>query len=205
LLLLRWMQPATAVPLRWQHVFVIGNVKGALSIALALGLPADVPMRGLLVDVAFGVTFVSLVAQVYILGRSLRWLGLTRMDPVADLLGEQQGRLIAARAARQELDVLQSSGLVPRAGYDVLRGAYQVAIASAERELRGLQERHLAQGARALLHTRRRLVDAERTALMAARRTGLVSEQTASRLLAEVDARLLSLERVLAGETEEDR
>ena len=50
---LGWMRPAQAVPPRWQHVFVIGNIKGALSIALALGLPRDTPFRSLLVDVAF--------------------------------------------------------------------------------------------------------------------------------------------------------
>ena len=77
-LILGWARPSQAVPPRWQHVFVLGNIKGALSIALALALPKATPFRPLLVDVAFGVTFISLVAQGLLLGRVLERLGLTR-------------------------------------------------------------------------------------------------------------------------------
>lgn len=192
------LRPAHAVPSRWQHVFVIGNIKGAISIALALGLPVSVPSRQLMVDVTFGVTFVSLVFQGMLLVRALGWLGLIERDPAALALADYQGRLVGARAARQELDALYSAGLVPRAGYDQLRGDYQVVIAEAERELRRLHEQHLTQGARAALATRRRLVDAERNAIISAQRAGLIPEDAAGRLLAEVDRRLLEIERVMA-------
>ena len=33
-------------PLRWQHVFLVGNIKGALSIGLVLGLPENTPVSG---------------------------------------------------------------------------------------------------------------------------------------------------------------
>ena len=85
-------------------------------------------------------------------------------------MAEQQAQLIASRAARAELEALHAQGLVPRAAYEHLRSEYQVNIAEAERELRRINEQHLAQGARILLAVRRRLIDAERTALLAARR-----------------------------------
>ncbi len=197
--LLGLARPALAVPARWQHVFILGNIKGALSIALALGLPASTPSRSLLVDAAFGVTFVSLVAQGLMLPRALRGLGLVREDPGEAVVAAERGRLVGARAARQELESLYAAGLVPRAGYDQLRGEYQVVIAAAERELRRLQERHLTHGARAVLAARRRLIDAERTAIVGARRGGLLPEATAEALLAETDRRLLELEHLLGG------
>ncbi|HEY0840989.1 MAG TPA: cation:proton antiporter, partial [Vulgatibacter sp.] len=135
-LLLRIARPAQAVPFRWQHVFVVGHIKGALSIAMALGLPAEVPYRAMLVDVAFGITFVSLVGQGLLLTGVIRWLGLARTDPAADAIDQEQARLIAAKAARAELDRLQQAGLVPRPAYDLLRSDYQVSIAGAERSLR---------------------------------------------------------------------
>ncbi len=199
-LFVRWLRPAHWVPMRWQHVFVYGNIKGALAVALALGLPPETPERQVLVDVAFGVSFVSLVFQGSTLPVVVRWLGLSLHDPVALGLGEQQARLVAARAARQELDQLFASGLVPRSGYDQLRSDYQVEIARAERTLRSLHERHLAHGAMLLLATRRRLVDAERTAVGAAQRAGLVPTDAADRVLAELDDEVLRIERVLAGE-----
>lgn len=198
--LLRVVRPALAVPARWHHVFVIGNIKGALSIALALGLPEGTPSRALLVDAAFGVTFVSLVVQGLLLPRALRGLGLVRSDPADALVAAQQGSLVGARAARQELEALYAAGLLPRAGYDQLRGEYQVVIAAAERELRRLQERHITQGARAVLAARRRLIDAERNAVVAARRAGLLPESAAEHLLAEADRRALELEQDMAAE-----
>jgi CPA1 family monovalent cation:H+ antiporter len=186
-----------AVPPRWQHVFVLGNIKGALSIALALGLPKDTPFRPLLVDVAFGVTFISLVAQALLLGRVLDWLGLTRRDPLAAAISEHQAKLVTARAARAELDSLLANGMLPRMAYERLRSEYQIIIAEAEREIRRIQERNLAQGARLLLAVRRRLIDAERAALSAAERTGLIDPEVAERHLLRLDERTLGLERLL--------
>jgi CPA1 family monovalent cation:H+ antiporter len=196
-LVLGWVRPTQAIPPRWQHVFVIGNIKGALSIALALGLPRDTPFRPLLVDVAFGVTFISLVAQGLMLPRALDWLGLIRRDALALAVSEQQAKLITARAARAELDSLLANGMVPRMAYERLRSEYQVTIADAEREIRRIQERNLAQGARLLLAVRRRLIDAERAALTAAGRTGLISLEVAERHLLRLDERTLGLERLL--------
>jgi CPA1 family monovalent cation:H+ antiporter len=198
-LLLRFVRPADAVPLRWQHVFVAGNIKGALSIALALALPASLEGRALLVDVAIGVTFLSMVGQGLLLPTVIRRLGLSEEDPAAKAIAEAQGRFLAARAAQQELEALHAQGLVPRHGYDQIRSDYQVAIAAAERRLRELQQRHLAQGARLHLSLRRRLMDAERIALAGAKQAGMIQESSADGLLAELDRRVLELEQMLAG------
>ncbi|WP_368670540.1 cation:proton antiporter [Myxococcus sp. AM011] len=198
-LLLRLIRPAEAVPPRWQHVFIVGNIKGALSIGLALGLPETTPGREKLVAIAFGVTLVSLVGQGLVLTHALKWLGLFQQDEVALAMSEQRGRLIASRAAHQELASLHEQGMVPRAAYDHLRSEYQVSIARAERELRRLNDHHLAQGARDLIALRRRLIDAERTALQVARRSGLIPETTAEHMLAQLDERTLMLEKVLHG------
>jgi len=195
---LRWIKRSASVPGRWQHVFVIGNIKGALSIALVLGLPAATPHRGLLVNVAFGVTFVSLVFQGLLLSRALRALGLIHRDPVSDAASAQRAELIAARAARQELDQLMAHGALPRMAYEHLRGEYQVSIAEAERALRKLYETNLSEGARLLLDVRRRLIDAERNAVSVANRTGLISDEAAERHLARIDARTLELEALLS-------
>ncbi|WP_083682793.1 sodium:proton antiporter [Archangium sp. Cb G35] len=203
-LLLRWLRPSEAVPLRWQHVFILGNIKGALSIGLALGLPESTPSRELLVAIAFGVCFLSLVVQGFMLTGVLKRLGLFHEDPVAYAVAEQQARLIASRAARQELEELHDQGLIPRAAYEHLRSDYQVGIAGAERELRRLSEQHLAQGAKIVLATRRRLIDAERTALLSARRAGLIPEATAEVQLAKLDSRTLELEHVLASAQEHE-
>ncbi len=48
---------------KWRPVIAISGMRGALSVALVIGLPADIPYRQQLVDTVFGVVFVTLVAQ----------------------------------------------------------------------------------------------------------------------------------------------
>src|SRR6185295_16358885 len=62
------------VPVRWQHVMVFGNIKGALSMAAVLATPADLPHRERLIAIVFGVTFVTLITQALPFRRVLRFL-----------------------------------------------------------------------------------------------------------------------------------
>jgi CPA1 family monovalent cation:H+ antiporter len=51
------------LPRRWRPVIVWAGLRGAVPIALALGLPADLPDRGELVAIVFGIVLISLVGQ----------------------------------------------------------------------------------------------------------------------------------------------
>jgi Na+:H+ antiporter len=51
------------LPASWQHVFFLGGLRGALSMALVLSLPATVPERDLLVSMVFSVVLFTIVAQ----------------------------------------------------------------------------------------------------------------------------------------------
>jgi CPA1 family monovalent cation:H+ antiporter len=54
-----------------------GGLRGALTLTLALALPADLPGYDLLVPMAFGVVLFTLVVQGLTLAPLLRALGLT--------------------------------------------------------------------------------------------------------------------------------
>lgn len=200
-LLIRGIRPAEAIPLRWQHVFLTGNIKGALSIALALSLPESTPMRDVLVNVVFGVTFLSLTVQGLSLPWTMRKLGLVSEDAYLKEVSAQQGALIGARAAQRELDELIAAGLVSRTDFERLRSVYQTRIAAAERELRRLQDKHLTEGARSLLATRRRLVDAERAGIAKAVRGGLLPEDAGEHLGAALDRDIMNIEHALSSGT----
>jgi CPA1 family monovalent cation:H+ antiporter len=53
-----------------QHILVWGGLRGALALALALGLPRDMPLRGDIVAATFAVVAFSIVVQ----GTTLPWL-----------------------------------------------------------------------------------------------------------------------------------
>ena len=54
---------AQRVPTGWLHVMIAAGMRGAVSVALALSLPATVPQRELLVEVTFGITLFTLIIQ----------------------------------------------------------------------------------------------------------------------------------------------
>jgi CPA1 family monovalent cation:H+ antiporter len=89
-------------------VFIVAwaGMRGVVSLAAALALPADFPQRDLLLFLTFAVIVATLVGQGLTLPLFIRWFGLG--DGRDDLDHEEQhARLAAAEAARARLDELE--------------------------------------------------------------------------------------------------
>jgi CPA1 family monovalent cation:H+ antiporter len=54
---------ALAVPLSWLHVLFWAGLRGAVSVALALSIPADLPNRELIQGITFGIVLFTLIVQ----------------------------------------------------------------------------------------------------------------------------------------------
>lgn len=64
------------LPRAYQHVMVWGGLRGALALALALGLPETLPYRAAIVSVAFAVVAFSVIVQGLTMTPLMRRLGL---------------------------------------------------------------------------------------------------------------------------------
>jgi Na+:H+ antiporter len=171
-------------PKRWQHVMVFGNIKGALSMAAVLALPANVPYRERLIAIVFGVTLVTLVTQALPFRHFLRWLGVGvgLEDEVAE---ECRAVLIGARRAQAELDNLLSAGLLSRHDHAAQWAEFQRDIIDAERQLRTAgQDSHAHVALPAVLAARK-------AAILDAARRGLITDRTAARHVAVLDEHIL--------------
>ncbi len=62
-LLARTGRLALAVPLSWLHVLFWAGLRGAVSVALALSIPADLPNRELIQGITFGIVLFTLIVQ----------------------------------------------------------------------------------------------------------------------------------------------
>lgn len=174
------------IPWRWQHVMVFGNIKGALSMAAVLALPADIPYRDRLVAIVFGVTLVTLVTQALPFRAFLTWLGVAggKADEVAE---ECRAVLIGARRAQTELDNLLSTGLLSRKDHAERWAEFQRDIIDAERQLRrdGQDpQTHVAMPA---------ILAARKSAILDAARRGLITDRTAARHVAGLDEQILRI------------
>jgi monovalent cation:H+ antiporter, CPA1 family len=181
------------VPLRWQHLLVWSNLKGSLSMALVLSLPPSLPGRELLVTIVFGCALVTLTLQGLTLAPVARALGLGQRGEAEQRWQEQQARLLAARAGQGELDRLQTLGLVPLGVFQRLRAAYQGTVARSEKQLRNLVMLHADEEGRQTQAVRRQLLAVEKEALRRAVNSGMLAEEVAADLVAEVDRALSEL------------
>ncbi len=174
------------VPIRWQHVMVFGNIKGALSMAAVLALPADLPHRARLITIVFGITFITLMTQALPFRRFLRALNVA--GGTDDAFDAARARLIAARRGQTELDAMLGTGLLSRAEHAERRAAFQRTIIEAETELRTPEadaaDDVIIDGA---------VLTAQKASLLDAARRGLVASETAEREIAEIDRRLLKI------------
>lgn len=75
---------ARQLPLSWLHVINWTGLRGAVAMALALSLPADVPNRLLLQGTTFGIVLFTVLVQGTTAERVVRWAGLNAGEPSGD-------------------------------------------------------------------------------------------------------------------------
>ncbi len=181
------------IPRRWVAVLTWGGLRGALSMVLALSLPADFPHRDQLITMTVGVVLLSLLVQGLSMSWLLRLLGIARPDTRSAVLDRSRGDLRAVDVGLREIARMREEHAAPPEVID----AMQQCIEQRRIEALGrLGELHLEQAE--LRHeeaTRavRRLLVAERADLTEARGHGSIRADVLDGLIADADARLMRL------------
>jgi len=179
-----------AFPLAWQHVLFWGGLRGSLSIALALSLPASLPDRRLMVMMTFGAVMFSLLAQGLTISPLLRWLGLGQRNPRLREYESIQSRLLAEATALAEIDALRSQGRVAERIYERLRQKIVKAHDDLKAQLTSLGPTDLALEQQQVNRIHRRLIDVKKARLAELLHEGLLSESTYDDLTKQLDEEL---------------
>ena len=98
-------------------------MRGAVSLAAALALPADFPARDQLLFITFGVIFATLVLQGLTLPAVIRWSGVH--DDGAEAREELLARRRATEAALERLDELEGEEWTRDDTVERMRGLYR--------------------------------------------------------------------------------
>ena len=178
-----------AIPLRWQHVLYWGGLRGAISLALALSLPTQIGTASSQIQVmTFGVVLFTLLVQ-----------GLS-MKPLVHRLG-----IIESRSEqRDEYERRHARAVASRAGYEHLQRRHRLGMLSDHtwkqispvlkeraRSLAGTVREVMAVDPRLeadeLDIARREYFRAQRSAVSGLLKDGVISDETYSRLIAEID------------------
>jgi CPA1 family monovalent cation:H+ antiporter len=183
------------VPAKWKHILYWGGLRGAIALALALTLPVNVE-SGLLAEVtmlrnmAFGVVLFTLLIQ----GISMDWvvkrLKLVQRSHIQEEYERRHARFVAGRAAYDYIRRMSQQGLISEHTWqqlapmmerqnDLLVEAVKQAITSDPK----VEAEELDTAYREALR-------AQRSALTGLLRDSVISEETYSQLVGEVDSAL---------------
>jgi Na+:H+ antiporter len=179
------------VPLAWQHVLVWGGLRGALALALALSLDAELPHRAELLAWTFGVVAFSIVVQGLTIKPLLRLVGVTGTPEG----GYERARVqqLALSSACAELEQLRNNHAVSAPLYSNLRRELDGRLEQAEAEIDAIYREDASRAADELRTARLQLGAAERAAIERAMRDGLISGQTAAKMIDAADAEMQKL------------
>jgi CPA1 family monovalent cation:H+ antiporter len=167
------------------------GMRGAVSLAVALALPLTTradepfPQRDLIIFLTFGVIFFTLVVQGLTLPFLIHRLGIS--DGGADADEELRARLVATKAALEEIDVLAAEDWTRDDSVERLRGVYdyrkrRLAARAGKIEDDGYEDRSLAWQQMVQI-----VLGAQRDALVRLRGEGQLSNEAMNRILRELD------------------
>jgi CPA1 family monovalent cation:H+ antiporter len=208
-----WVYPATYLPRllskkirerdpapSWQTTFVIAftGVRGAVSLAAALALPLALPSgegfphRDMILFVAFGVIFITLVGLGSGLAAVVRWLGVTRdghKEHVAEHEAEIAARREALDAALKSLDAITDDRELSDEVVKLLRARHEVRSNQLPDALD--PDAHDVSAAGTALT--RELIAAERKFIHVLLRDGKITDETRRRIERDLDLEEASL------------
>jgi monovalent cation/hydrogen antiporter len=184
-------QRARRLGARWRLVLAWSGMRGAVSLAAALAIPfttdagAAFPQRDLIVFLTFAVIFFTLVVQGLSLPVLIHRLGIS--DGGAEADEELRARLVASRAAIDEIDALEDEEWTRDDTLERLRNVYRYrkrrfAARAGKIEDDGYEDRSLAYQQVVQL-----VLAAQREALVRMRDQGELSNEAMNRLIRELD------------------
>lgn len=177
------------VSMRWQHVLAWGGLRGAISLALALSLPASFGGERVLIrTMAFGVVLFTLLVQATTMRPFVRRLGIVTRLPQLVEYEIRQARLTALRAAQRHMERLYREGLLSSHAYEVLHPRLQEQVGLLAEAVRESLRSQPVLEAEELDTARREILRSQRSTFMGLLRDGVITNEVFEHLVAEVDA-----------------
>jgi monovalent cation/hydrogen antiporter len=199
----RWLSPALrkrdpSPPWQWIFILSFAGLRGAVSLAAALALPLALangdpfPYRDLVLFVAFGVIFVTLVGLGLSLPMVVRWLGVSNAGR-SELVAEHQSEIAARRealdVALRSLDAIVEKRELSEQVVTLLRARHEIRASQLPESLD--PEKHDVSAAGTELT--RELITAERKFIHMMLRDGKITDEARRHIERDLDLEEASL------------
>jgi CPA1 family monovalent cation:H+ antiporter len=182
------------IPRKWKHILFWGGLRGAITLALALSLP-EIPAlaaaRSTLQAMAFGTVLFTLLVQGVSTDWLVRQLKLVQRSESQNEYELRHARFVSGRAAYDYLRRITQQGLISEHTWQTLGPLIEKQNDLLVDAVREVMKSDPAVEAEELDTARREALRAQRNALRGLLRDGVISEDSYSSLVSEVDAALL--------------
>jgi Na+/H+ antiporter len=175
----------------WRVIMAWSGMRGAVSLAVALALPlttgdgSNFPQRDLILFLTFTVIFFTLVVQGLTLPTLIRRLRVGDGNPDTD--EEIRARLVAAKAAITQIDAMADEEWTRKDTAERMRGMYEYRAHRFAARLGKIDDDGYEDRSTAYQQMIRRVLQAQREALITLRRNGELSNEALNRILRDLD------------------
>jgi len=179
---------------KWKHVLFWGGLRGAITLALALSLPKAgvfAAEHGRLQAMAFGVVLFTLLVQGFSMDWFIRRLKVIERSHAQDEYERRHARLVAGLSAFDYLRRRSQEGLISEHSWKKLSVLMEKQNEALTEALKNVMTSDPAVEAEELDTAHRESLRAQRAALTGLLRDGVITEDTYSQLINEVDAALM--------------
>jgi CPA1 family monovalent cation:H+ antiporter len=177
------------IPLKWQHVLYWGGLRGAISLALALSLPAQLgPVNNQIQVMTFGVVLFTLVVQGLSMKPLVRRLGIIeRRSEQKEEYERRHARAVASRAGYDHLQRRHQLGMLSDHTWQRISPVLQERARSLAGTVREVMAVDPSVEAEELDTARREYYRAQRSAISGLLKDGVISDEIYGRLITEID------------------
>jgi CPA1 family monovalent cation:H+ antiporter len=182
------------MPTPHRHVLFWSGLRGAISLALVLSLPMNLPQRDLLAVMAFGVVLFTLLAEGTTMQFLLKWLGLVGRTTMQLDYERRQANVLAARAARKRLEQMHEDGAFSTHTWEEIALELDYYGRQAALDLQALVKQEPSLRSRELMLARREMMRAQRSVMSELLRDGMISDEVYGEMIGKIDAALVEFE-----------
>jgi len=177
-----------SIPSNWQYVLHWGGLRGAISLALVLGIGGNEELRAM----AFGVVLFTLLVQGTTMGPLINRLGLSVRTPGQDAYELSQAWAVATRASLDRLQSMKKQGSVSDTTCEIIRPILEEEEMALTAFLRELLAKDPAVAQEEMDSAWREVLRTQRSSLNHLFADGQISEEYYDKLVANIDAALLN-------------
>ncbi len=182
------------LPAKWKHVLYWGGLRGSIALALALSLPAAGTLfaasAGPLQAMTFGVVLFTLLVQGFTTDGLMKRLRIVERAHYQEEYERRHARFIAGRAGYEYLRRLNQQGLISEHTWRRLSPLIERQNEGLVEAMKEVMTSNPSVEAEELDTAHREALRAQRSALVGLLRDNVISEETYSQLVGEVDAAL---------------